>query len=47
MFSLIKNESWDVDSCEKPRGAANRRGSVDLRIGQPTGFIPSDLLLNS
>jgi len=37
----------DVDSCEKPRGAANRRGSVDLRIGQPTGFIPSDLLLNS
>jgi hypothetical protein len=25
----------DVDSCEKLRGAANKRRSVDIRIGQP------------
>ncbi len=27
----------DVASCEKPRGAASKRKSGDLRMGQPTG----------
>jgi len=27
----------DVDSCDKPRGAANRLWSGDFRIGQPDG----------
>ena len=31
----------DVDSCEKLRGAANRHGSGDFRIGQPDGDEPS------
>ena len=26
----------DVARCEKPRGAASRRLSVDIRMGQPT-----------
>jgi len=26
----------DVDSCEKLRGGANNRRSVDLRIGKPS-----------
>jgi hypothetical protein len=25
----------DVVSCEKPRGAANKRRSVDIRMGKP------------
>ena len=28
----------DVVSCEKPRGAASGRGSVDIRMGEPGGF---------
>ena len=26
----------DVDSCDKPRGGANTRRSVDFRIGKPS-----------
>ena len=37
----------DVDSCEKLRGAANWLRSEDIRIGQPTGVMPSDLELNT
>jgi hypothetical protein len=31
----------DVDSCDKLRGAANRLGSGDFRIGKPDGDEPS------
>eukprot|EP01026_Neomeris_dumetosa_P024564 TRINITY_DN203_c0_g1_i2.p3 TRINITY_DN203_c0_g1~~TRINITY_DN203_c0_g1_i2.p3 ORF type:complete len:113 (+),score=3.93 TRINITY_DN203_c0_g1_i2:213-551(+) len=37
----------DVDSCEKLRGAANKRGSGGLRIGKPDRSTPVDLWLNT
>ena len=33
----------DVDSCDKLRGAANKRGSGDFRIGKPDWFNTSRL----
>jgi len=37
----------DVVSCEKPRGAASRRRSVDIRMGEPGMGRPCHTCLNT
>ena len=37
----------DAASCDKPRGAASRPRSVDLRMGKPRTANPCDRTLNS
>jgi hypothetical protein len=34
--ALAQEPKKDVVSCEKPRGAANRQRSGDIRMGKPT-----------
>ena len=36
----------DVTSCEKPRGAAHKPRSVDIRMGEPGTAIPCQRALN-